>query len=203
MWPIDSCQNRVSADQYHLTVTRAQMSTHRGQVFFEVIRWQVTCFQMIAGSSLIFLKFIWNMSWISAAKLKFWFQTDLGRKNSASYCRRGRQVLLTLLTMITRWSGSSSNFYAVIRQNLTGEFMRKIYAASWTCLLWQLKLTEFMRGDYRQNEMLYYAILLFSFRLHNWCYVLSIWHYKFHSSILYFVMYWHILLCTSNSTWQY
>ena len=26
---------------------------------------------------------------------------------------------------------SSSNFYAVIGQNMTGEFMRKIYAASW------------------------------------------------------------------------
>ena len=56
LWSIDSCQNRVSADQYHLTVSWAQVSTHRGQVFFEVIRWQVTSFQMIAGSSLIFLK---------------------------------------------------------------------------------------------------------------------------------------------------
>ena len=56
LWSIDSCQNRVSADQYHLTVSRAQVSTHRGQVFFEVIRWQGTGFQMIAGSSLIFLK---------------------------------------------------------------------------------------------------------------------------------------------------
>ena len=51
-------------------------------------------------------------------------------ENSASYYRQGRQLLLTLLTMITRWSRSSSNFYAVIGQNLTGEFMRKIYAAS-------------------------------------------------------------------------
>ena len=58
-----------------------------------------------------------------------------------------------------------------------------------------------MRGDYRQNEMLHYAILLWSFRLRNWCYVLSIWHCKFHSSTLYFVVYLHILLCTS--TWQY
>ena len=38
----------------YLTVSRAQVSTHRGKVFFEVIRWQVNCFQMIAGSSLIF-----------------------------------------------------------------------------------------------------------------------------------------------------
>ena len=58
---IDSCQNRLSADQYNTTVSRAQVSTHRGRVFFEGIRWQVTSFQMIVGSSLFLLKFIWNM----------------------------------------------------------------------------------------------------------------------------------------------
>ena len=51
---IDSCQNKVSADQYHLTVSWAQVSTHRGRVLFEVLRWPVTSFQMIAGS--IFLR---------------------------------------------------------------------------------------------------------------------------------------------------
>ena len=71
------------------------------------------------------------MSCISAAQLKFWFQTDLERGNSASYYRQGRELLLTLLTMITRWSRSSSNFYAVIGQNLRSDSMRKIYAASW------------------------------------------------------------------------
>ena len=50
LFSIDSCQNRVSADQYHLTVSRAQVSTHQGRVFFEVIRCQFICFQMIAGS---------------------------------------------------------------------------------------------------------------------------------------------------------
>ena len=35
------------------------------------------------------------------------------------------------LTTVTGWSRSTSNFYALIGQNLTGEFMRKIYAASW------------------------------------------------------------------------
>ena len=68
---------------------------------------------------------------LCAAQLKFWFQTDLGCENSASYYRQGRQLLLTFLTMVTRWSRSTSNFYALIGQNLTGEFMRKIYAASW------------------------------------------------------------------------
>ena len=32
--------------------------------------------------------------------------------------------------MVTYWSRSMSNFYVLIGQNLIGEFMRKIYAAS-------------------------------------------------------------------------
>ena len=66
-----------------------------------------------------------------ATQLRFLFQTELGRENSASYYRQGRQLLLTLLTIVTRSSRSASNFYALIDQNLTGEFMRKIYTASW------------------------------------------------------------------------
>ena len=57
-------------------------------------------------------------------------QTDLGREISAGCYRQGRQLLLTFLTMVTRWSRSTSNFYALIGQNLTGELMRKIHAAS-------------------------------------------------------------------------
>ena len=57
--------------------------------------------------------------------LTFWFQTELGRENSTGF-----YMLLTFLTIVTRWSCSKSNFYALIGQNLTGEFMRKIYAAS-------------------------------------------------------------------------
>ena len=34
LWSIDSCQNKVSADQYHMSLSRAQVSTHRGFVFF-------------------------------------------------------------------------------------------------------------------------------------------------------------------------
>ena len=101
-WLIDSCQNSVSADQYCLTVSPAQVSTHRVQVFFEVICWQVATFQMIIGSSSIFLKCIWNKSclWVvcytavfsvvtqrSSLRdiVKFWFRTDLGRENSTGF----------------------------------------------------------------------------------------------------------------------
>ena len=67
------------------------------------------------------------------ALLRFWFQTYLGHENSASYWKiqAGKMRGRPFLTTVTRWSRSTSNFYALIGQNLTGEFMRKIYAASW------------------------------------------------------------------------
>ena len=83
---------------------------------------------MIGGSSSIFSKFVWNMLCLCAAQLKFWLQTDLGRENSASCYRQGRQLLLTFLTMVTRWSRSTSNFYALIGQNLTGVHAENLYS---------------------------------------------------------------------------
>ena len=85
---LDSCQNRVSADQYHLTLPRAQVSTHRGRVIFEVIRWQITSFKWSQAQVYFFQWFIWNMLCLchyGPALLRFWFQTDLGRENSASF----------------------------------------------------------------------------------------------------------------------
>ena len=66
---------------------KRKVSTHSGRVFFEVIRWRVTSFQMIAGSV---FKLIWNMLCLchdGPALLTFSFQTDLGRENSASYLK--------------------------------------------------------------------------------------------------------------------
>ena len=82
LWSIDSCQNRISTDQYHLTILQAQVSTHQGRVFF---------YQFLKDRRLKFnfLKFIWNMLCLCAVLLKFWFQTDLG-PDSASYYRQGR-----------------------------------------------------------------------------------------------------------------
>ena len=57
-----------------------------------------------------------------ATFLNFLFQIDFGRENSASLYRQGRQLLLAFLTMVTRCSRSPVP--------LTGEVMRKIYAAS-------------------------------------------------------------------------
>ena len=66
---------------------------------------------------------------MAPALLRFWFQTYLRHKNSASYLKT--QAGRPFVTMVTHWSRSTSNFYALTGQNLTGEFMRKIYAAPW------------------------------------------------------------------------
>ena len=136
LWSIDSCQNKVSADQYHLTVSRAQVSTHRGQVFFEVIRWQVTSFQMIAGSSLIFLIHMKYVVFYMCRTIKILISNWPRKLKFSQFLQAGKtcQLLLTFLTKVTRWSRSTSNFYTLIGQNLTDEFMRKIYAASWNLL---------------------------------------------------------------------
>ena len=103
-WSIDSCQNRVPADQYHLTVSRAQVSTHRGQVFLKLSADKLLVLKWSQAQVQFFSKFIRNMLCFCATQLKFWLQTDLGRENSASCYRQGRQLVLTFLTMVTRWS---------------------------------------------------------------------------------------------------
>ena len=40
-WSIDTCQDKVSADQYHVTISRAQVGPYRGQLFF----WKLTADQ--------------------------------------------------------------------------------------------------------------------------------------------------------------
>ena len=98
---------------------------------------------MIAGSSW----FIWNMlclcrTFFSEFLMASWFMSlwprtmkilisNWPRKQKFSHFSKKRRRGRPFLTIATRWSCSTSNFYALIGQNLTGEFMRKIYAASW------------------------------------------------------------------------
>ena len=138
-WSIDSCQNRVPADQYHLTVSQAQVSTHRGQVFF-VIRWQVTSFQVIAGSSSFFFKihmkyvvFLcrtikilisnWPRTW------KFSQLLQAGKTFPFDFAHHGHTVRPIFMPWLVKiWQVSSC-----------GKFTQQLE----TCFLWHLKLTEF------------------------------------------------------------
>ena len=101
------------------------------EYFFEVIRWQITSFKWSQAQVYLFLWFIWNMLCLchcGPVLLRFWFQTDLGRENSASFLK-----ILAAKTFSYHGhaSLSTSNFYALIGQNSTGELMWEIYAASW------------------------------------------------------------------------
>ena len=84
---------------------------------------------MIAGSSSIFLKCIWNKSCSWAALLKSWFRTDLGRENSTGFYiyTQGRQSLLTFLT-VRRWSRLCSDW---------SKFDRWVHAEN-LCSVWKL-----------------------------------------------------------------
>ena len=69
---------------------------------------------------------------LCAALLKFCFQTDLG-PDSVSYYRQGRDFDVSHHRQ--KLVKTYLQFYALIGQNLTGEFMRKIYAASWNWVI--------------------------------------------------------------------
>ena len=113
---IDSCQNRVSADQFHMIVSWAQVSTHLGRVFFEVIRWQFTRFQMITGSHLLFLKNSYQICCVYVSIAPHYYDFDFKLTSNAKI----PPVFLKyrwerpFLTMVTCWSRSTSNFYALI-----------------------------------------------------------------------------------------
>jgi len=49
LWSIDICQNKVSADQYLVTISQAQV--YRLRVFFKLTAEQVLVFNWIVGSS--------------------------------------------------------------------------------------------------------------------------------------------------------
>ena len=131
LWSIDSCQNIVSAALHHLTVLRARVSTHRGQVFRP--SYPLTSYYFSNDRRLKFNFFIIHLTYavFMCRTIKSLISNWPRTRNSASYLRQRRQLLLTLLTIVMCWSRSTSNFYALIGQNWTGEFMPKIYAASW------------------------------------------------------------------------
>ena len=99
---------------------------------FEVIRWQITSFKWSQAQVYFFQWFIWNMLCLchyGPALSRFWLQTDLGRENSTSFLKI--QAVKNFSYHVTSWSRCTSNFCTLISQNLKGECMWKIYAASW------------------------------------------------------------------------
>ena len=49
-WPIDTCQNKVSADQYHVTISRAQVyNSSRSSVYLKLTADQELVFRLDRG----------------------------------------------------------------------------------------------------------------------------------------------------------
>ena len=139
---IDNCQNRVSAEQYHLTLSRAQVSTPRGLVFFDVIRWQVTSFQMIAGSSLFFLNHMKYVVFYMCRTIKILILNWPRKLKCSQFLQAGKtcQLLLTFLTKVTRWSRSTSKFlcsdwskfYRWVHAENLRSILKLVYFDSWS-----------------------------------------------------------------------
>ena len=53
LWSIDTCQNKASADQYHVTISWSQISSSRSSVFWSSPLTKCWLFDWIAGSSLV------------------------------------------------------------------------------------------------------------------------------------------------------
>ena len=87
---------------------------------------------MVAGSSLIFSTHMTYVVFYMCRTIKILMSNWPWKLTFSRYLQAEKtcQLLLTFLPKVTRWSRSTSNFYALIGQNLTGELMRKIYAAS-------------------------------------------------------------------------
>ena len=53
LWSIDTCQNKVSADQYQVTISRAKLDLIEVSYFFKLTADQGLVVDWIAGSSKI------------------------------------------------------------------------------------------------------------------------------------------------------
>ena len=61
IWSIDSCPNRIATDQYPMTISRAHVSTHRGDVIYlEAVCWPVNCFTRSRTTFNLILLLVWE-----------------------------------------------------------------------------------------------------------------------------------------------
>ena len=113
----------------------------RSSIFLKLSADKLLVFKWSQTQVWFVFKLIWNKLCLCAAQLKFWFQTDLGRENLASCYRQGRQLLLSLLAMFTRWSRPGHVLRPIFMLWLVkiwqvsscGKFMQHLES----CLLWQ------------------------------------------------------------------
>ena len=64
LWSIDSCQNRATADQYHLAISRARVSPIDVEYFLKLSADKLLVFKGLQAQVYFFQKFIWNMKYV-------------------------------------------------------------------------------------------------------------------------------------------
>ena len=163
LWSIDSCQNRVSADQYHLTVPRAQVSILRGRVFLKLSADKLPVSNDRRLKSIFFQWFIWNMLCLchyGPALLRFWFQTDLARENSASFLLiQARktfsyhgQALVTLYVQFVCSDWSKFNTWVHV-ENLCS-ILKVVYFDNWRNCLFPLDV-QMKYSCYQESSVIH------------------------------------------------
>ena len=113
LWSIDSCQNRISTDQYHMTALRAQVSTHRDRVLFWSYPLTNYQFQLIAGSKLVFFPMIHMKSvvfmslWPSIVKILIsnWPRTRIQNQSIPPAPNTPIEVACYIINVYIRLSG--------------------------------------------------------------------------------------------------
>ena len=114
------------ADQYHLTV------------LFEVLRWQVTSFQIIAGSSLIFSIHMKYVVFCMCRTIKILISNWPRKLRFSQFLQAGKtcQLLLTFPTKVTRWSHSPTlSLYVQFLCSDWSKFDRWVYAENLCSIL--------------------------------------------------------------------
>ena len=146
LWSIDSCQNRVSTDQYPWPYRGLRCRPSRSSIFWS---YPLTSHYFLNDRRLkliFFFNFIWTMLCLchhGSLLLKFWFHTELGRENSSSYLKiqAGKtfsyhsHALVTLYVqfLYSDWSKFDRRVHA---KNL-GSIFKLVYfdSLSWQCFV--------------------------------------------------------------------
>ena len=112
--------------------------------------------------------------------------------------------------MVTLWSRTTSNFWTLIGQNLTGKFMRKIYTASWKLFTLTAKadsglcqLVMFLTVFFHWMCKMKYSCYQESSVIHGWLPLPN--HMYFETDFKVFKMYFQYLntiLLYFNPVWQ-
>ena len=121
---VDSCQSKVSADQFKMSVLRAQV-----MYFLEIYRWQVSSFQLIAGSTLIGFLYcnIFSLpgaSPLASAKSVKNLLDDPNSFRRTNWARRRTFHELNSLSLVSLMK--SSYFSLDLSENSRGYFIFKI-----------------------------------------------------------------------------